>query len=199
MARPKGSIAHMYTDEQIDWLKWHRPKLQMTELTQQFNAKFNIVIKPKALVAVCKRKGFSAESSGYFEKNRLPWNKGITGRRVSIATEFKSGNRPSNARPIGAERINTFSYVEIKHSEPNRWRSKHALIYEQHHGAIPNNSVVMFADSNRENFALDNLVLVTRAELVRLNKNHYSLEHPSLKPSVLALTQLECRIKANSD
>ena len=113
-----------------------------------------------------------------------------------METEFKPGNRPGNALPVGTERIRKDGITEIKHAEPNQWRSKHALIYEQHHGPIPNGFVVIFADSNRMNFALDNLVLVTRAELARLNQQHYRQEKPELKPAVLALVRLECKMSA---
>jgi hypothetical protein len=53
-------------------------------------------------------------------------------------------------------------------------------------------------DSDRGNFDPDNLVLVTRAELVRLNQRHYSREHQALRPSLLALTRLECRVFEHS-
>ena len=44
------------------------------------------------------------------------------------------------------------------------------MVWEQANGPIPKSSVVIFGDGNKTNFDLDNLLLVKRCQLVRMNK-----------------------------
>ena len=74
--------------------------------------------------------------------------------------------------PVGTERTNTDGYVEIKIADPNKWKGKHRIIWEETHGPIPKGHVVIFADGNRRNFDPDNLLLVSRAQLARMNQTH---------------------------
>jgi hypothetical protein len=81
---------------------------------------------------------------------------------------------PGNTMPLGSERINADGYVEIKYAEKggpskNRWKGKHVLRWEQANGPVPKGFAVIFADGNRRNFKLKNLVLVSRKELAVLN------------------------------
>lgn len=86
-------------------------------------------------------------------------------------TQFKKGNKPHNYVPVGSERVNADGYVDIKIAEPNRWRGKHLIVWEQHNGRpVPKGHAVIFGDRNRRNFDPDNLVLVSRSQLATMNK-----------------------------
>ena len=61
-------------------------------------------------------------------------------------------------------------YILIKIGKLNKWVRKHRWLYEQEHGAIPENSVIIFADGDKTNLNTDNLICVTRNELKVLNK-----------------------------
>ena len=55
---------------------------------------------------------------------------------------------------------------------PNKhdnWISKHRLIWEEANGPIPEGHTIIFKDGNIRNFDLNNLALVSRAELAVLN------------------------------
>jgi hypothetical protein len=52
---------------------------------------------------------------------------------------------------------------------------------------------VIFKDGNIRNFDLDNLLLVTRAELLTMNLHDYKNQPEELKPSVLALARVEAK------
>jgi hypothetical protein len=116
-------------------------------------------------------------NAGCFKKGNIPKNKGRKwaeymseeSQAKSRATTFKNGNIPKNHRPVGSERINVEGYSEIKTKEPNVWEYKHRLIYEQHYGKAPDGYVVMFADRNKQNFDIDNLILVSRHEDLIMN------------------------------
>ncbi|MFV0550351.1 MAG: HNH endonuclease signature motif containing protein, partial [Anaerorhabdus sp.] len=51
------------------------------------------------------------------------------------------------------------------------WVQKHRLIWEEAHGPIPKGYHVMFADQDRTNLNLDNLILITLAEKAVMSKN----------------------------
>ncbi|MDR0639535.1 MAG: HNH endonuclease [Spirochaetaceae bacterium] len=82
----------------------------------------------------------------------------------------KKGGRPWNWRPAGSGRINTEGYAEVKVREPDKWQAKHTLIWEAANGKVPKGHTVIFADGNRQNLKLTNLLLVSRSELAVMNR-----------------------------
>jgi hypothetical protein len=71
---------------------------------------------------------------------------------------------------IGTERTKN-GYLLIKVST-NVWREKHTLVWEAANGQIPKGRVVLFADGNKSNMNLDNLLLVSHRELAVMNKKY---------------------------
>jgi hypothetical protein len=60
-------------------------------------------------------------------------------------------------------------YVLVKVADPDVWVRKHRLVWETAHGPIPEGYRVIFADGDRSNFAIDNLILVSHAEQGLMN------------------------------
>ena len=48
----------------------------------------------------------------------------------------------------------------------------HLILWESVHGPVPPSHAVAFRDGNKQHIALDNLELITRAELMRRNTIH---------------------------
>lgn len=166
----KGMHQHVYTGEQVEWLTGHAPGRPWAEVARLFNDRFGTSLKTAAIWAACKNRKIRNGRNGRFERGNEPWNSGRTGVNGWTATRFQPGNRPHNAVAVGAERDND-GYLEVKVAEPHVWRGKAALIWEQHHGRpVPPRHCVLFADGNRRNFAITNLLLVSRAELAVMNK-----------------------------
>ncbi|MEG0416414.1 MAG: HNH endonuclease signature motif containing protein [Erysipelothrix sp.] len=91
-------------------------------------------------------------------------------------TQFKPGQRPQTWVPIGTEVWRKDGYLWVKmwdDKKPARknWVQKHRLIWEEVHGEIPEGYQVMFADQDRTNLNLDNLILVTLAEKAVMSRN----------------------------
>ncbi|BEO98149.1 hypothetical protein FNCP11_04650 [Fusobacterium nucleatum] len=108
-------------------------------------------------------------SNTRFKKGFTPWNKGIkTGLKPTNG--FKKGFTPWHTKELYSERLDKDGYILIKIAEPNKWVRKHRWLYEQEHGAIPENSVIIFADGDKTNLNTDNLICVTRNELKVLNQ-----------------------------
>ncbi len=188
-------MPHKYTTENIAWLWANRPLYAERELSARFYEKFNALISPAGLAQQCSKRGIKPPliNIGMIKKGNIPFNKGKKGIRVSIKSEWVAGNRPHNAVPIGSERFSK-DYWYIKVAEPKKWMAKHNVIWEKANGAIPKGSVVIFLDSDVNNFNLNNMALATRAELLQMNRNKYKTMPGELKPAVLALSRLESKI-----
>lgn len=113
------------------------------------------------------------------KNGRIPANKGKKGFMTPEQYEkckktmFKKGNIPSNRRIIGSERVGKDGYILIKVQDGklNRnWMPKHRYLYEQEYGKIPEGYKLIFADGNKLNFDLDNLVLVSYSEELIMNR-----------------------------
>ena len=139
-----------------------------------------------------------------FKKGMEPHNKGkkwdeyLTKEQQEKArkTCYKKGNIPVLAKKIGEERITSGGYIEIK-IDNNKWESKHRIVYEEAHGKIPKGMNLIFADGNKLNLELDNLLLVTDNELLRMNRNNLIKEDKDLTKSGLALTKLMNKMYEN--
>jgi len=133
-----------------------------------------------------------------FPKGHVPQNKG---QKMSDETRakvertfFKKGIRPLNYKPVGYERINGEGYVEIKVAEgKGQFLSKHRVIWEQQHGPVPARHVIIFADGNKTNFDIDNLVCVSRQDLAVRNRyrKKYGVE---IAENILLLSQLKRKL-----
>ena len=125
-----------------------------------------------------------------FPKGHIPDNKG---KRVSPETYakcqptmFKKGHTPVNHREVGSERINVDGYIEVKVAEPNRWRCKHRVIWEQHNGQIPAGFNVQFKNHNPLDCRIENLYLISKAEQMR-TENSYIARYPKDLQDVIRL------------
>ena len=169
-----------YRDEHIDFVKNNVKGITLKELTNRFNKKFNMNVSENAISCIkTKYKLSSGIIGGQFEKGHVPANKGKKGfmkpgqYEKCKATMFKKGNVPANARAIGDERIDKNGYILIKTQDGHKnqnWIRKHRYLYEQVHGKIPPNHKLIFADGDKRNFDLDNLVLVSNAEELIMNR-----------------------------
>jgi hypothetical protein len=97
--------------------------------------------------------------------------------------------------PIGTEILYKNSVTMVKVAEHTKPKPKQRLIWEAAHGPIPEGHVVIFADRNKSNFNLDNLLLVSREELGVMNKKHLFL--PDAKSTKAGLLIAKIILRAN--
>lgn len=130
------------------------------------------------------RRGDNIGAAYRFKPGHVPTNKGLrrpgwyAGRMRE--TQFKKGQISGAAQrkwlPIGTEVLDDEGYRKRKmsddRSKPSRfnWRYVHVLLWEQHYGPVPRGYAVKFVDGDRANIVLNNLCLVSRADLARLNR-----------------------------
>lgn len=164
-------MPHKYTDKQYEFIKNNAKGIGNAELTEMFNKHFQLNLTVDQIKGFKKNKKISSELDGRFAKGHIPANKGVKGMQKANITSFKEGNRPHNYAPVGSERINSDDYIDIKIEDPNKWKGKHILIWEKYNGPVPKGHAVIFGDKNRRNFDINNLILVSRKQLLILNRN----------------------------
>lgn len=126
-------------------------------------------MKIKNLVKILERR---SPVTGRFENGNIPWNRGIMGIHLNPETEFKLGNRPQNTVAVGTE-VETRGYIRRKVAEPNIWRQRSQIIWEQHHGRmLPKGWIVRHKDGNPLNDDPHNLDAIPRSQnLIETLKN----------------------------
>ena len=145
------------------------------ELADLFNQKFNTNITSRTIKSYKANNKLNSGLTGKFRKGQTPHNKGKKMPKEVYEkvkhTMFAKGNVPPNHRPDGSERISKDGYIEVKVAEPNKWRLKQRVVYEETKGKIPEGCPIIFLDGNKRNFDIDNLRCITRSELLYLNCN----------------------------
>ncbi len=145
------------------------------ELADLFNQKFNTNITSRTIKSYKANNKLNSGLTGKFRKGQTPHNKGKKMPKEVYEkvkhTMFAKGNVPPNHRPVGSERISKDGYIEVKVAEPNKWRLKQRVVYEEAKGKIPEGCPIIFLDGNKRNFDIDNLRCITRSELLYLNCN----------------------------
>lgn len=188
---------HKYSQEVADYLIEHHKGKTLIELADMINKRFNMNINNKDVgnlkSRLKRRKGIYLEpapNDGRYRKGQIPANKGkkwdeyLTKEQQEKAkvTCFKKGNKPSNAVEVGAEHMRYsgskpedigYLYIKIADGRGNKnWIPKQQYIYEQHYGKIPAGHKVIFADGNRFNFDIENLILVSNSEELIMNQHN---------------------------
>lgn len=139
-----------------------------------------------------------------FPKGHVPLNKGVKGWYSggrSSETWFKPGVRQGAAaekwKPVGTHRYSKEGYLQIKHTDKGpfhrRWKAVHTILWEKHNGPVPPGHAVAFKDGNKKNIVIENLELISRAELCRRNTIHRY--PPEVKDAIRHLAGFNRRIR----
>lgn len=197
----------VYSAAEMAWLDANR-LMVISDYHQAFNAAFGREVSLANLHALRKRKGWRTGRTGCFEKQNVPYNKGVPRpfNANCAATQFKPGHGRSGIavklyRPIGTERLCKDGYLERKIHDgmplQSRWRAVHLIRWEAINGPIPKGFALKALDSNRLNTEPANWTLIPRAMLPRLNGGRhkrampYDSAAPELKPTILAVAKLD--------
>jgi hypothetical protein len=154
-------------------------------LTELFNRKFNCAINELNLRSICRYYGleriipYTPEEKRFLENNVSEHSyaeltdmfnrKFKCSKTVSQINYFCIKVRQKNKRktkPIGSEHVDCYGRWYIKTAQPNVWKQKHRVVWEAANGPVPQGHSVIFADGDRSNFDLDNLLLVSNKTLM---------------------------------
>lgn len=168
-----------WQDEHIKFLKENANDNTLECLTQYFNDRFET-----------NRTKASLKSKMYKSGIKLNNN---TGR-------FKKGENTYNTHKIGHKSVDNDGYVIIKHSNSNKghsknWKLYHHYLWEQEHGKIPENHVIIFLNGNKRDFRMENLFCVEWKTWLKVINNDMRFDDPELVKSAIHLCRLMLKQK----
>lgn len=120
--------------------------------------------------------------SSRFVKGQVSWNKGMhytPGGRCASGW-FKKGVRQGVAvrlyKPIGTLRVTKDGYLSRKVNDgmplQRRWKLEHVRLWEEANGPVPKGYAVKILNGQKQDVRLENLALISRADLMRANTVH---------------------------
>lgn len=194
-----------YTPEQIEAIRTRYPNERTDKIARDLGLSISNVYQRAAALDLCKTPEYLASPDACrlrrdnpnsvahrFPKGHVPANKGLlrpgwsAGRMTE--TQFKKGQKPHTWRPIGTERLSKEGYLQVKLRETGVSRhdyvAVHQLVWELHRGAIPEKHHVAFKDGDKTKITIDNLELVSFADMMKRNTLH---NYPKEIASVIQL------------
>ncbi len=192
-------MKHHYTEEQKKFLTDNIKGRTTYELTDMFNDYFKLELKRSQIRAFTKNNHLISGLDGRFEKGHVPVNKGTKGiyNVGGNKTSFKKGIIPHNRVPIGTERIDRDGYIVIKIQDGklnSNWKFKHHIIWEKENGPIPKGYAIIFGDDDNRNFNIDNLIRVSRKQLLTLNQKGLIKNNADLTRTGVIIADLYSKI-----
>lgn len=160
-----------YTKENIDFLRKHAQTRHITNkmLTDMYNERFETKRTPNSIAYIRSKHGIILNNT---------------------TAKSAQGKNNRGSRPIGDERIRK-GYVEIKVKQPNVWDKKHRYLWEQYHGrTLKRNEVIIFIDQDNRNFDIDNLMMITRAEMGEMNRHQMLTQDEDINKASIAWVKL---------
>lgn len=204
-------MRHRWSEKEEQWLTKNVKGITLKELTKRYNKKFNMNLSESA---IANRKDklnlHSGIAGGQFQKGHIPQNKGKTwdeymskeSQERSRKTTFKKGNIPPNHREIGSERLDTDGYILVKIQDGKghkNWVLKHRLVWKSMYGDIPPGYKIMFADGNKQNCDIKNLILVSDAEELIMNQNRFVKDNADLTRVGLNIARVIDRVNKRKE
>lgn len=196
---PKGTPSKQFPKEIRLFITTNYKGTGPKDMMELLNRTFGTDYTHNQIKAYYKNHKLNCGLTGYFPKGNIPFNKGKKGISYEgmKATQFKKGNKPANWVPLGTERLSKDGYIEVKIADGKlnkNWKAKHIFIWETTNGPVPKGHVVIFGDGDKRNFDIDNLLLVSRAQLVRLNQKKLIQSDAELTKTAILIVDIQNKI-----
>ena len=169
---------HIWTNEQIEYLKSIAEGTPRKDIVDKINKKFNLNLSMQQIRDCMNGRGI----------------------RNNIDKKFsaKDGNRCLQERPIGTISKWKRGYTRIKTGD-NEWEFIQRYVWRKHHGEIPPGHSVIFLDGNTDNYNIENLALVNRNELMKYNSMKLSSDNQELNKVAVNLAKLMIKAKEKGE
>lgn len=191
-------MAYLWSNEEKAYLAKITPGHHYNEIADFMTKKFEHDFTINQIKNAINRYKLNTGFNGQFKKGNVPVNKDKKGLVGANRTSFKKGNIPSNKASVGTERFTKDGYIKVKIAEPNKWRLKHLLLWEEYNGPLPKGHAIIFLDGNKQNIKLDNLKLITRHQLLVMNKNKLIKRNPEATISGTLIADVIIKISEKS-
>lgn len=187
---------HRWSEEEKKYLGEITPGKHRKEILDLMNEKFEYNFNLAQIESAIKRFGYNTGFNGQFKKGHKTWNKGTKGLTGINKTSFKKGHKPWNKKEVGSERTDVEGYILVKVDEPSVWKLKHRIMYEKYHNVkLTQDDVIIFADQNKSNLEKDNLILITKNQLLKMNQDKLIFNDKELTKTGVNIAKLIIKTK----
>lgn len=176
-----------FTEERMEFLKSFKGEKNLRELAELLKEKYGFEVLSLSYFRKRLRKlniayKYIKTNSGTLKKGTVPWNKGI-----------KTNIKPKNFKKLKSERIDKNGYILIKVKNPDVWELKHRFLWKEVNGEIPKSHVIIFADGDKTNFSLKNLLCISKNELRQLNRYKLKKNNAELTKIGVSIVRLKSK------
>ena len=167
-----NSSIHLWSKEEEEYLKEICNGHTYKEIIELFKIKFNVTLN----------------------KSQVKYK--LTNLKLFTNTSnFKKGHK-INEKPIGSEvfrlgRGHNCWFIKV---DEKTWVKKHHYIYEKTYGKIPKGHTLIFADGNKDNFEIDNLICLSRKEFLFMSGRNMFYNNKEYTYTSVNLARLMLRI-----
>lgn len=184
----------------------HYLALHVKEIAEKLNRSNTFVrgrmkrlklIVPDHIIAE-RKKAYLFQKGTVAHNKGMKWDDYMSAEAIELAKAscFKPGNITWHTKEVGEETIRyqhkecgkKIGYRIVKVSA-NEWKMYHHLVWERVHGSIPEGKFIIFKNKNPEDCSIENLELVSKAELMKKNS---ILNYP---PDIQELLRLHKKLK----
>lgn len=195
MSKINKKTPHRWTTEEKEYLGEITPGKHYKEILDLMNKKFEYKFRLKQIEKAIVRFGYKTGIDTKYKKGHEPWSKGTKGLIKPNKTSFQKGCKPWNEKEVGSETVDIYGYTKVKVGEPNVWELKQRIMYEKYHNIkLTQDDVVIFADQNKLNFEKDNLILVSKKQLLEMNRNKLIFQDKELTKTGANIAELMIKI-----
>ena len=175
--KPRVRCRH-FTEEQIEWLKEHYPKMGINDTLAAFNAEFHENRTRSGMKNFGKKYGVKVNESKATE-NKLKYG----ARRVgSLRAERKIGDIRFDCGRV---------YIKTE----SGWKQASRAEWEKHHGKIPKDHAIVYLDTDVTNNSIDNLLCVPIKYLGYMSKYEMWSKSPIITMTALKWCELFDKLK----
>ena len=171
----------LITDKDAEFIKAHYKGTPAAKMCELLEKETGTIVGKTTMLVFYKQNGLKSGLDGRFKKGHRPQNafkkgfEGLTEEQIERikAHQYKKGDKPWDTKEIGTRSLRTKDdkrqYAWIKLSD-NNWVMEHNLVWEKAYGKLPEDKILIHIDGNNYNNSLDNLMPVTRQELLNVNQ-----------------------------
>lgn len=192
--KPKGQGSSVFPKPVADYIYANYLGCGNKEMARRLNAEFGTGYTVKQLNSFYKNHKLNSGLTGQFRKGHTPANKGKKGWSPpgSEKTRFKKGHAPANKTPIGTIHLRSDGYLYEKYGEGcHDWKPYHQLVWERERGPVPNGHIIIFRNCDKTNCEINNLVLVTMAENLELNRSGLRSQNPDMTDTGILISRVK--------
>jgi hypothetical protein len=193
---PAGRPTKLYPEHIKAFIAEHYTGVGPMDMTELLNNTFKTSYTVKQLKSYYANNKINSALDGRFQKMHIPANKGQKGYHAPGSEKgwFKKGNTPKNHRQVGSERVDVDGYTLVKTAEPNVWELKHKLIWEEKNGRVPEGHILTFLDGNKANITLDNLIIISMAESLEMNRSKLRSDNSEFTKTGVLIARIKTTI-----